>query len=289
MFFLNKKKDKERIYGPTKKVMLFCNARNEKNIKEWAAHHLLIGFDYIVIFDHFSHYPLKYVFRNFDKRVKIIPCFQPNPVKIPLMNAAISIAKRIKVDWFIYLDADEFIILNKFEGIKKMLNNYSFAHSVSLNWVLFGTNNFIKDPPGLVIENYTKSQNNLDQHVKTFVRPHEIKYSVNPHYYNMKNTMKMYNIDKKRMDPDIGYAFYKNPILFENSDAFIAHYIYQSEETYINRKISLPQDDTGTKREKDPNIHHHYNDVINEIPKQKYASNIKKFLEQYQNKINNLK
>ena len=32
-----------------KKVGLFCNARDEKNIKEWAAHHLLIGFDVIII------------------------------------------------------------------------------------------------------------------------------------------------------------------------------------------------------------------------------------------------
>jgi len=284
MFFLNKKKGKERIYGPTKKVMLFTNARNEKNIKEWAAHHLLIGFDKIVIFDHLSNYPLKYVFRHFDKRVKIIPCFHSNPVKIPLMNAAISIAKQCKVDWFIYLDADEYIILNKYEGVKRMLNNYPFAHSLSLNWVLFGTNHFIQDPPGLVIENYTKSQQNLDQHVKTFVRPTEIKYSVNPHYYNMKNTARCYNVDKRIMNPDTGYAFHKYPVLFEKADAFIAHYIYQSEETYIKRKILLPQDDTGTRREKDPNLHNYYNDIINEIPKQKYASNINKFLEQYLNK-----
>jgi hypothetical protein len=37
-------------YGLTKKVALFTNARDESHIKEWAAHHLLIGFDYIIIF-----------------------------------------------------------------------------------------------------------------------------------------------------------------------------------------------------------------------------------------------
>ncbi len=65
------------IYKPkkdrqAKKVGLFCNARDEKNIKEWAAHHLLIGFDVIVLIDHNSKIPLKEVFANFDKRVNII-------------------------------------------------------------------------------------------------------------------------------------------------------------------------------------------------------------------------
>ena len=55
-----------------KKVCLFTNARDEKHIKEWAAHHLLIGFDKIIIFDHKSIIPLSKVFCNFDKRIKII-------------------------------------------------------------------------------------------------------------------------------------------------------------------------------------------------------------------------
>ena len=42
------------MYIMNKKVALFTNARDEKHIKEWAAHHLLIGFEYIFIFDHKS-------------------------------------------------------------------------------------------------------------------------------------------------------------------------------------------------------------------------------------------
>ena len=34
------------------------------------------------------------------------------------MNEALKIAKMYKADWFIYLDADEFIILNDFKGVK---------------------------------------------------------------------------------------------------------------------------------------------------------------------------
>lgn len=43
---------KSPIDRRAKKIGIFCNARDEKNIKEWAANHLLIGFDSVVIFDH---------------------------------------------------------------------------------------------------------------------------------------------------------------------------------------------------------------------------------------------
>lgn len=284
LFLKNKREPKNqpiKIYGPTKKVMLFTNARNEKNIKEWASHHLLIGFDAIVIFDHKSDVPLKQVFSNFDKRVKVIQCNLENPVKIQLMKKANIIAKIMKADWFIYLDADEFIILNKFIGVKKMLNFFPFAHSLSLNWLMFGTNHLTNDPSGLILENFTKSDDHLDIHVKTFVRPNEVLSVVNPHYYNMKHQECLFNIDKKRMDPTIGFAFHHSNLAYNQVPAFIAHYIYQSEETYIRRKINLPQDDTGHMRTREHKIHNLHNKVINEIPSIKYTTIVKKFLDQY--------
>jgi len=51
------------------KVILFTNARDELCIKEWIAHHLLLGFNLIYIFDHMSKNPLAEVLRGFDPRV----------------------------------------------------------------------------------------------------------------------------------------------------------------------------------------------------------------------------
>jgi hypothetical protein len=64
---MNIYKSKTRRFA--KNVGVFCNARDEKNIKEWAAHHLLIGFNSVIIFDHKSIQPLTDVFRNFDKSI----------------------------------------------------------------------------------------------------------------------------------------------------------------------------------------------------------------------------
>lgn len=262
-----------------KRVMLFTNARDEKNIKEWAAHHLLIGFDLIVIFDHKSKERISNQFINFDKRIKVYRCELEGRIKMKLMMNAASIANFYKADWFLYLDADEFLILNRFNGVKQMLSYYNLADSVSINWLLFGSNNHIKDPEGTILENYTKSDLILDKHVKTFVRPSQIINAYNPHFYDMKNKKKMYSIFGKIMNPP-EFCFNDIQLPYFDSPAYIAHYMYQSEETYTNRKINLPRDDINEFRDKDPNIHDKHNEFMNEGPKNKYSENVNKFLEE---------
>ena len=86
-------------------IILFTNARDENNIREWAAHHLLLGFDLVYIFDHKSEKPLIKEFENFDTRVIVERCEWENPVKIPLMARAAVIANELKASWMLYLDA----------------------------------------------------------------------------------------------------------------------------------------------------------------------------------------
>ena len=267
-------------YKLTKKVALFANARDETHIKEWATHHLLLGFDNIIIFDHKSKVPLKKIFDNFDTKINIINASKiENPVKIKLMNIATKIATKLNVDWFIYLDIDEFIILNKHSNIKDFLNIYNHAHSLGINWLMFGSNNLIKDPEGLILENYTKSELLLNKHVKSFVRPNEVLYANNPHFYNIKTPSKMYGINNKILKNK--YCFNELSIHFKKSPIYIAHYIYQSEESYINRKLLLPTDDTNIFRNGNINdvkhIHNLYNNSINLQP-QKYIQHINDFL-----------
>jgi hypothetical protein len=93
----------------------------------------------------------------------------------------------------------------------------------------------------------------------------------------------MYGINNKLIT---GFgAFSDFPIPHYDSPAYIAHYCIQSEETYIKRKVVLPADDTGNKRQFDmskiKSIHNMHNEADNLYPKIKYAENIKKFLAKY--------
>ena len=262
-------------------VAVFCNARDENNIKEWAAHHILIGFDHVIIFDHKSINPLSNVFANFNKKVKIIKTnLDEGNIKLQLMNTAKNIANNMNLDWFIYLDADEFLILNKiFKGVKHFLNSYSYGDSIGVNWLMFGSNNLVNEPNGLILENYKKSCKMLDRHVKSFVRPNKILNCVNPHYYNMRDPSKMLNINFKQLTSP--YCFSNINLPFNKAPAYIAHYVYQSEETYKKRKIDKKADDGTTRNDMGKEIHNQYNDIFNFQP-QKYVEQIKQFLHYYE-------
>lgn len=283
MFLSNIQNNNNNLKHPinilAKKVVLFANARNEIHIKEWAAHHLLIGFDKIIIFDHKSDIPLKKVFHGFDKRVITIGVSKmESGIKIPLMNVALKMAKKMHVDWFIYLDADEFIILhNSLKSVKQLLNLHNDADSLAINWLMFGSNYLKTEPTGLMLESYTRSSSELADLVKCFVRPQKALHATNPHFYNMVNLERCNGTNHKKIKANCPINKHKTP--YALSYAYIAHYVHQSEESFTKRKLMLPADDTGTFRGGNvQTIHDLYNDMENTFPKDKYAKNVQDFL-----------
>jgi hypothetical protein len=282
-YFIDLEKHKDLRKKPVQRVILFTNARNEKNIQEWATHHLLLGFSLIYIFDHKSTIPIQNEFNQnpaFNNRVIVERCEMDGAIKISLMKRASIIAGSLYADWMLYLDADEFLVLNSFVGVKQMLSRFHFADSVAINWLMFGSNNHIEEPDGLIVENYTRSDQLLNPHVKSFVRPSQVTTATNPHYFNIVHPRRMFSISNQPMNP-ASYSFCDWSIEYGNSPAYIAHYLYQSEETYKNRKLLLPRDDNGGQREKDNNIHACHNDYENESVKNKYAVHIRSFLDKW--------
>jgi hypothetical protein len=272
------------------KVALFTNARDEPHIKEWAAHHLLLGFDYIFITDHLSIHPLTQVFKNFDPRVVINTCTMKTNIKLHLMDEAITTAKKYNVDWFIYLDADEFIVFNdkvtNITNIKGFLSLYNAAADmIAINWLLFGSN-YLDNEPNSILGSYTKSDTHINNHVKSFVRPNEALYADSPHVYAIKNFDNFYAFNGK-----IGKKTLFNECIipFENCPIYIAHYVNQSKESFIKRKVIKPRDDTGgyrTEVDKNlvENIHNSHNNVDNFKPKELYHDKVQRFLKEKEEK-----
>lgn len=279
--FYLKNKEKEIKRKPVNlRVILFTNARNEKHIVEWAAHHLGLGFDIVYIFDHKSIIPISTLIKK-HKGVVVKRIEDDGPIKINLMKKAVKISKALNFDWMIYLDADEFLNIRITKNVKDFLKLFYFADSLGINWLMFGSNNHINDPNGLIVESYTKSENILDQHVKTFVRPHTVKQVLNPHSYIIYNSNRIFGLPVRLLYPP--YHFNNTGLSYLKVGAYIAHYIYQSEESYKRRKCSLPADDTGTFRNVNENIHIHHNKIVNNELKDKYSEKIKYVMEQIKN------
>ena len=176
-------------------VILYTNARDENKIPEWIAHHLLLGFDKIIIFDHLSKIPIKKLLNNvFGNKVEIIRVSGKGNIKIPLMKKAVEISKILNASWMLYLDADEFLYLKYALNVKQMLNRFYFADQLAINWLMFGTSNHITQPKGLLTENFTRSCKMINHHIKVFVRPNQVIDTINPHWYNIyDNNRFIYN------------------------------------------------------------------------------------------------
>lgn len=258
--------------------ILFTNARDEPNIAEWVAHHLLLGFDKIVIFDHLSTIPISSTIKtNFNGKLTIIPINGTGNIKIKLMNDALDIALRENFGWMLYLDADEYINLNRFNTIKELLEYFKEADSIGVNWLMFGTSGHISQPKGLLTENFTTSELYLDQHVKSFVRPICASKSVNPHYFIVSNKSRCYSGNGTKMPMG---SFNKQIMPFTKAPIYIAHYYTQSETEHLRRKNRMLDDGTTNKASGFPEIHNVFNKVPNLQLKYKYSEKIKAFLKE---------
>jgi hypothetical protein len=145
---------------------------------------------------------------------------------------------------------------------------------------MFGSSGHHEQPKGLLTENFIHSDSTLNQHVKTFVRPYIVKNIINPHYYIITNSTRCCSGNITKMD--VG-PFNPQPLPFENSLTYIAHYFIQSEEEYKRRKGRSMDDGTGNKlgMQMQMQIQKMYNDVENTQLKNMYSQRTKEFLQQY--------
>jgi hypothetical protein len=260
-------------------VILFTNARDEPNISEWIAHHLLLGFDKVVVFDHLSNIPISSsVGTNFNGKLSVAKVDGSGNIKIDLMNDALNIATRENYSWMLYLDADEFINLNGFNNVKDYLNNFKEADSIGINWLMFGSSGYKNQPKGLITENFVRSDLRLNSHVKSFVRPSLAVKAVNPHYFVMVNPSRCYSGNGTRM---IMGPFNNQPLPFIKARAYIAHYYTQSEEEHLRRKSRMLDDGSTNKHSGIHEVHKIHNNYTNNQLQNKYSQRTKEFLKKY--------
>jgi hypothetical protein len=263
----------------TNLVYIFTNARDEPNIAEWIAHHLLLGFDKVFVFDHLSKEPIQSkINTNFNGKLVIHRVTMTDNVKLLLMQEAVNISNKHNVSWMLYLDADEFLLLNKLTNIKHFLTMFKEADAIGINWLMFGSNGHVSQPNGLLTNNFTKSDIRLNPHVKSFVRPSIVKSVPNPHFYNIVNPNRYFTMNgaKMAMNP-----FNPRPLPFIKTIAYIAHYYVQSEDEYLRRKGRALDDGSSNKTGLIDTIHTVHNEIINKQLQVKYAQKIAAFLKQY--------
>ena len=284
------------------KMFLFTNARDEPSILEWAFHHLLLGFSHVFIYDHLSVTPIQsllneYVHNHPENkalvdRIAVIRIDVNNQnqnqnqnknIKIPLMNSALEYSVAENADWLLYLDADEFLTINDAtfkepNPVKQLLSLFYFADSLAINWLMFGSSEHETQPDGLLMQNFVHSDQKLNSHVKTFVRPAYVNRAINPHYYPTNQPSRAFAATGNAMEAMSAF----NPVEmeFQNAPAYVAHYVVQSKAEFMRRKGRPMDDGTGNKlgMYAPDSLHIVHNDCLNEQLKSRHAKGVEVLL-----------
>ncbi len=236
------------------KTILFTNARDESNILEWVKYHIYIGFSKIYIYDHLSIKSIQDIInenvvnQNNSNKVIVEKICSDTIRKTDLMDKSFKLAKNKKYDWMLYLDADEYLVLPNDNNLDSFLEKYNIYQQIGINWLMFGSNFHNEEPEGGLLKNYTKCDDKFHGNVKSFIRPEYVKHVINPHCYKVENNNLSVGINCQKLNNE-------NPWHFEldipsdklnTVNAYIAHYIFQSYDTYVKRKKNRKRDDTGT-------------------------------------------
>ena len=237
------------------KVGVSTNARDEANILEWIAFHLVVGFDHIVVVDHLSERPIAQLLKPcFADRITVIRFSertQNGSKKHMVENICVPEMKRLGVEWMIHLDADEYF--NPCLPGRKVQDFLSAfgpeVHQIRLNWMLFGSSFHNDQPEGLVLENFTLCAGVADPHVKCFFRVSSFQALWNPHVVLLKHaesdTVKTVNVFNQQCNDHLCCFEDTTKHHFSTFPCLINHYYVQSYKTYRNRKTRYPRDDCG--------------------------------------------
>jgi glycosyltransferase involved in cell wall biosynthesis len=174
--------------------------RNEsKYILEWIAHHLVIGFDAVIVLDNESTDRTAEILRSAASRSgnALRYIFWPNRGATTQNDGYHTVCDiyRDEFDWIAFFDADEFLVPVRDRSVRDWLKAHTEAAAIGVNWLFFGSGGHVENPGGLVLEafqrrgalNFTVDDAghmpNLS--IKSIVRPKRVLGCRNPHAFHV--------------------------------------------------------------------------------------------------------
>lgn len=189
------------------KVALCAIFKNEAQyIFEWIAHHRLIGVTEFYIADNISTDGCSELLGSLhdDGHIKRISWPTQPGVKpqLPAYQKLAELAKNDGVDWALFIDADEFVVLDDAHediqaAILKITENDDSISGITLNWATYGSSNIIINSDGNVLSNFEfrfKKDSNINRHYKSLIRLKDfVSHGNTPHEFRIKKECKYVN------------------------------------------------------------------------------------------------
>lgn len=222
---------------------VYVRCRDEENIIEFMNHYYNIGFSYIIILDHMSKIPIIDIISNKIKKNKFkvlrytIENEQLNSIDFFNKNILPHIIKNM--DYCLYIDMDEYLVINNNLNINQVLQQYLPFNMLKINWLFFGNNNHkdLINNCNTLKDKFTKSSNKLNHHVKCLVKVSEIKHTNNSHFFFLNNKNNIKNILNEESDEG-PFSFNPTKKNIKEISMYIAHFMVQSTKQFLLRRFT---------------------------------------------------
>ena len=236
------------------KIALCCIAKCENlYLSEWVNHHLNLGFDHIYIYDNndTDGERCEDIIGKENPNVNVLKYFigkkqRGCETQIAAYN---DFYQRFggTYDWVLYLDVDEFLVINGYENVCGYIKDITkpSTKSVRLNWKCYDDNDDLHYECLPVRERFTRvcEDETLSYYKKHFYRTKLIGFkAINVHYSNIRGDV---------VDCDGKYATYSTFVTsdtYNHNKAYIAHYATKSADEYYMVKKKRRGNGIGNDR-----------------------------------------
>ena len=223
--------------------------KDELRLKEWILYYKKLQVDMFIIFDDYSKIPVKTYFEelsidNYEIIILDKPiisdytCMRGDAIKINVL----PLCNKHKIDYILYIDADEFLYLNKFHNIQDVIHLYHPFDELRINWLLFNNNGLKTNETNSLVNTFTLSQQYINKYIKSFIKVSSIITGCNAHHCQLIEPYIAKNIFNEIIVnpiPGCGVQFNCDDIdkiHYKNCPLFIAHYVYKSISNFVERK-----------------------------------------------------
>lgn len=259
------------------KIALCCIAKCENlYLYEWVNHHLNIGFDHIYIYDNndTDGERCEDVVGKENPNVTVLKYFIGKKQKgcETQIAAYNDFYQRFggKYDWVLYLDVDEFLVINDYANVCGYIKDIikPSTKSVRLNWKCYDDNDNLHYECLPVRERFTRvcEDETLSYYKKHFYRTKLMEFkAINVHYSNIRGDV---------VDCDGKYATYSTFVTSEtynHNKAYIAHYATKSADEYYMIKKKRRGNGIGNDR---LSIEHYFKYNKRTEEKEKYLNDL---------------
>jgi hypothetical protein len=153
-------------------------AKNEAPyLIEWIAYHRIIGFDEVIVYENNSNDASAAMLQKLDRRGAITHRrWTLGGNESPQLTAYQDAFRRVKTNWILFIDADEFLVLHKHRSVNAFLESLDGRADISaigINWRIFGSSGLQTYDDRPVMERFVMAAESnfiVNSHLKTFTR-----------------------------------------------------------------------------------------------------------------------